>query len=65
LFDDCALGDGTILPKLYAANYRQFKSVALMESYTELRFVETPQGCLFFEPMEPVALLPHTDETFF
>ena len=65
LFDDCALGDGAILPKLYRANYRQFKSVALMESCTQLRFVETPQSSLFFEPREPVALLPHTDETFF
>jgi hypothetical protein len=26
-FDDCALGNGAILPKFYAANYRQFKAV--------------------------------------
>ncbi len=65
LFDDCALGNGARLSKLYAANYRQFKSVALMESCTQLRFVKRPHSSLFFKPREPVALLPHTDETFF
>jgi hypothetical protein len=65
LFDDCALGNGAILPKFYAANYRQFKAVGLMESCTQLWETERPQSSLLFEPRKPVTLLPHTNKTFF
>ena len=58
LFDDCALGNGAILPKFYAANYRQFKAVGLMESCTQLWETERPQSSLLFEPRKPVTRAP-------